>query len=117
LEFLGTPDFIGLQPERFWGNYARIRDKIFEGMTVEQIHAEAVRLESEREKERMPEGSCPSFAAPLTQYSRPSTWVYRDASMMFSETPTASGTLLPSDRLGRVRGRRSPGASPGASRE
>ncbi len=31
------------------GDYAEIRDKIFDGMTVEEIYAEAVRLEPERE--------------------------------------------------------------------
>ena len=31
------------------GDYAEIRDKIFDGMTVEEIYEEAIRLESERE--------------------------------------------------------------------
>ena len=38
------------------GNYAEIRDKIFEGMTVEGIYAEAARLESERGKGRNAKG-------------------------------------------------------------
>lgn len=38
------------------GNYAEIRDKIFEGMTMEEIYAEAARLESEREKEQNHKG-------------------------------------------------------------
>ena len=43
--------FIRLQrpPE---GNYAEIRDEIFEGMTVQEIYDEAVRLEAERGEER-----------------------------------------------------------------
>jgi hypothetical protein len=43
--------FIRLQrpPE---GNYAEIRDEMFDGMTVQDIYDEAVRLEAEREKSR-----------------------------------------------------------------
>lgn len=43
--------FIRLQrpPE---GDYAEIRDKLFEGMTVQEIYDEAVRLEAERERGR-----------------------------------------------------------------
>lgn len=43
--------FIRLQtpPE---GDYAEIREKMFEGMTVQDIYDEAVRLESERNSER-----------------------------------------------------------------
>ncbi|MBA2512353.1 MAG: hypothetical protein M3479_11725 [Actinomycetota bacterium] len=32
------------------GDYAEIREKMFEGMTVQDIYEEAVRLEAEREK-------------------------------------------------------------------
>ncbi len=32
------------------GDYAEIREKMFEGMTVQDIYDEAVRLEAEREK-------------------------------------------------------------------
>ncbi len=43
--------FVRLQrpPE---GDYAEIREKMFEGMTVQDIYDEAVRLEAEREKRR-----------------------------------------------------------------
>ena len=43
--------FIRLQrpPE---GDYAEIREKIFEGMTVQDIYDEAVRLEAERARGR-----------------------------------------------------------------
>lgn len=59
LGVLGATRFIGLQLERSRENYVDIREKIFEGMTVEQIYEEAVRLESEREKERNNSGKLP----------------------------------------------------------
>jgi hypothetical protein len=49
--------FKRLQLERPGDDYAEIRDKIFEGMTVEEIYAEAARLEAEREGQRGEEGS------------------------------------------------------------
>ncbi len=48
LGVLGATRFIGLQLERARDDYSKIKDKIFEGMTVEEIYAEAARLDSER---------------------------------------------------------------------
>ncbi len=50
LGILGAVRFIGLQTERAGENYADVREHIFEGMTVEEIYSEAVRLEAQREK-------------------------------------------------------------------
>ncbi|MGH3087833.1 MAG: hypothetical protein ACRDSJ_11020 [Rubrobacteraceae bacterium] len=52
LGVLGATRFIGLQLERSRDDYAKIKDKIFEGMTVEEIYAEATRLDSERRSPR-----------------------------------------------------------------
>lgn len=49
---VGATRFIGLQLERSRDDYMKAQDKIFEGMTVEAIYEEAVRLESERKKKR-----------------------------------------------------------------
>lgn len=46
----GATRYIGLWLERSRDDYMKIKDKIFEGMTVEEIYEEAVRLESERGK-------------------------------------------------------------------
>jgi len=48
LGVVGATRYIGLWLERSRDDYSKIRDKIFEGMTVEDIYAEAVRLESEK---------------------------------------------------------------------
>lgn len=48
LGVLGAARFIGLQLERSRDDYMSMKDEIFEGMTVEEVYAEAVRLESER---------------------------------------------------------------------
>jgi hypothetical protein len=48
LGVVGATRFIGLQLERSRDDYMKIKDSIFEGMTVEEIYAEAVRLEAER---------------------------------------------------------------------
>lgn len=47
---VGATRFIGLWLERSRDDYAKVREQIFEGMTLEEIYEEAVRLESEREK-------------------------------------------------------------------
>ncbi len=52
LGVIGATRFIGLQLERSGEDYTKIRDKIFEGMTVDEIYAEAVRLEAERKEQR-----------------------------------------------------------------
>lgn len=52
LGVVGATRFIGLQLERAGENYSNIRDKIFEGMTVQDIYDEAARLETERKEER-----------------------------------------------------------------
>jgi hypothetical protein len=53
---VGYLRFNRLQLERPRDNYAEIRDKIFEGMSVEEIYAEAARLEAERKKKGGAEG-------------------------------------------------------------
>lgn len=50
LGVVGAVRFIALQIGRVREDYAEVRDEIFEGMTVQDIYEEAVRLESEREK-------------------------------------------------------------------
>lgn len=50
LGILGALRFITLQTEPSGESYAEIRDKIFEGMTLEEVYEEAVRLESKRKK-------------------------------------------------------------------
>jgi hypothetical protein len=57
LGVVGATRFIGLHLERSGDDYMNIKDKIFEGMTVEEIYAEAARLEAERKGERGGEGS------------------------------------------------------------
>jgi hypothetical protein len=47
---VGATRFIGLWLQRSGENYADSREQIFEGMTVEDIYSEAVRLEAQREK-------------------------------------------------------------------
>ena len=49
LGIIGAARFIGLQAGRAGEDYAAIKDKIFEGMTVRDIYEEAVRLEAGRE--------------------------------------------------------------------
>jgi hypothetical protein len=49
---VGVTRFIGLWLERSRDDYLAVQDKIFEGMTVEDIYAEAVRLEAKRKEER-----------------------------------------------------------------
>lgn len=44
--------FIGLELEHSRDDYTKFQDKVFEGMTVDEIYAEAVRLEAERGKRR-----------------------------------------------------------------
>lgn len=50
LGVVGATRFIGLQLERAGENYSEIREKMFEGMTAQDIYDEPVRLEAEREK-------------------------------------------------------------------
>lgn len=47
---VGATRFIGLWLERSREDYAKVRDEIFEGMTLEEVYEEAARLESERGK-------------------------------------------------------------------
>ncbi len=42
---VGATRYIGLWLERAGDDYLKIKDKIFEGMTVEEIYAEATRFE------------------------------------------------------------------------
>lgn len=44
---VGAARYIGLWLERSDDDYAKIKAKIFEGMTVDEIYEEAVRLETE----------------------------------------------------------------------
>jgi len=48
LGVVGATRYIGLWLERSGDDYMQMKDKIFDGMTVEEIYAEATRLESER---------------------------------------------------------------------
>jgi hypothetical protein len=48
LGVLGAARFIGLQLERSRDDYMKMKGGIFEDMTVEEIYAEAARLESKR---------------------------------------------------------------------
>lgn len=48
LGVVGATRYIGLWLERSGDDYMKIKDKIFDGMTVEEIYAEAVRLGSDR---------------------------------------------------------------------
>ena len=47
---VGATRYIGLWLERSEDDYAKVRGKIFENMTAEEIYDESVRLESERER-------------------------------------------------------------------
>lgn len=47
---VGATRFISLWLQRSGENYTDSREQIFEGMTVEDIYSEAVRLEAQREK-------------------------------------------------------------------
>lgn len=48
---VGATRYIGLWLERSRYDYMKVQDKIFEGITVEEIYEEAVRLESERKRD------------------------------------------------------------------
>ena len=47
---VGAARFIGLWLERSREDYAKVREGIFDDMTLEEVYAEAVRLEAERIK-------------------------------------------------------------------
>lgn len=50
LGIVGAVRFVSLQAEQAGDDYAEIRNKILEGMTVQDIYEEAVHLEAQREK-------------------------------------------------------------------